>query len=267
MSDQKSNPHEDREVFREALRRWDAGTTVPGFESVHRRIAASPSPLEQPRWSMTRSLGVSASLTWAQLRIVPWLVVPVGLVTVTMAVLTARFFGVSHDSSAAVTSFSSLLLVGIAVTVTMALSTSRPDAVSLATPLGPQVVVLARVGMVLVVDALVGIAASVIVSAWGVTGGLAAVLAGWLVPLALVAGLVTFVSIWVTPWAGVVAGVVLVPLVSPPSATTMSLGFGAGSGALREAITPVGVVVVGLLLLALAVGSARRALTANPAAI
>lgn len=267
MSDHNSGPGERDDRLGEAMRRWNTGADTPGFESVRRHIAASPSPLEQPRWSIARSLRLAASLVWAQVRIVPWLVVPVALLTATMAVLAARFFGVSQGSSAAVTGFSSLMLVGIAVTVTMALSRSGPDSVSLSTPLGPQVVVLARVVVVLVVDAVAGIVASGIAAAGGVTGGFAAVLAGWMVPLALVAGLATLVAIWVSPWAGVVAGVVVVPLVSPPSASAMDVGLGAVTGALREAITPVGVVALGLVLLAVAVASARRALTASPTAI
>lgn len=265
MSDRDSDAHQSDDVFREALQRWESehASKVPGFAAVSRRIAASPSPLGRPRWTIAGSLRLAVSLAWAQVRIVPWLVIPVALVTAAMAVLAAWFFGLRQDASAAVTGFSSLMLIGITVTVTMALSTAASDAVSLATPLGPQVVVLARVAIVLVIDAAAGFIASAIVAAWGITDGFAAVLAGWMVPLAAIAGAVTFIAIWITPWAGVVIGVVLMPLVGPRSASAMDVGLGAVAGVLREAITPVGVVASGLVLLAIAVASARRALTVS----
>ena len=260
MPERESNQDRGEEV-RDVLRRWEAerGPQAPDFATIHRRITAQPSPLDAPRWSAARSLRLAGALAWAQVRVVPWLVLPVVLVTVTMAVLAARFLGVSQGASAAVSGFSALMLLGVAATVTMALSPSRADAVSLSTPLGPQVVVMARIGIVLVLDAVCGTAASVLVAAWGHTGGLTAVLAGWLAPLAVVAGVATFVAIWAVPWAGMIAGLVLIPLVTPASNSTMSIGLGAISGVVWEAITPVGLAGVGVLILAAAIISARPA--------
>ncbi|MEU4387905.1 hypothetical protein [Promicromonospora sp. NPDC023805] len=249
------------EGVRDVLRQWEAerGPQPPEFGAVQRRISEQPSPLAAPRWSAGRSLRLAGLLAWAQLRVVPWLVPPVVLVTVTMAVLAARFLGVSQGASAAVSGFSALMLFGVAATVTMALSPSRADAVSLSMPLGPQVVVMARIGIVLALDVIAGTAASVLVSAWGHTGGLAAVLTGWLAPMAMIAGVATFVAIWAVPWTGMIAGLVLIPLVTPASNSTMSIGLGVFSGAVREAITPAGVAGVGTLLLAVAIVSARSA--------
>lgn len=262
MSDRNIDPRDDT-TFRDVLRRWDAeqAPSVPGFETVRHRIMASPSPLAVPRWSAGRSLRLAGALAWAQVRIVPWPVLPVVLVTVTMAVLTARFFGAVHGASAAASGFTSLLLVGVTVTVTLALSTPKPDAISLSTPLGPQVVVMARVALVLTFDAVAGIAASALITSWGFTVDLPGLLAGWLVPLAVIAGAVTFLAIWVTPWAGVVIGLLLIPLVMPSSDAAMEVGIGALSGALREALSPSGVLGVGIVLLGTAVASARRAAT------
>lgn len=269
MSDRNLDPREDDKVFRETLQRWEAehAPTAPSFESVRRKIMTSPSPLEAPRWSAGRSLRLAGALMRRQLRIVPWLVVPVALVTATMAVLAARFFGSSQDASAALSGFASLMLVGIALTVTMALSTAKPDAVSLATPLGPQVVVLARLAVVLVIDAIAGLAASGLVCAWGYAGTLPELLAGWMIPLAAIAGVVTFVAIWVAPWAGTVSGLVLIPLASPTSAAGSSIGFGAVTGALWQALTPAGLLIVGCVLFTGAISSARRAALAGVQAI
>lgn len=263
MTEQYSE-RSDGERLRDALRQWERQQSdAPGIDSVQRWIAASPSPMEQSRWSLRRSLRLSVWLAWAQLRIVPWLVIPVSVVTATMAVFAARFFGVSQGSSAAVSGFASLMLFGVAVTVTMALSTADADRVTLATPVGPQTVVLARVLMVLIVDTAAGVFASLLVSSWGMSPGLAAVLAGWMVPLAVIAGAVTFVAIWASPWAGVVVGVGLVPLVSPPSDAVLDFGFGSVSSAVQDVLTPVGVTGVGIGLLTFAIATARRALTSS----
>lgn len=267
MSDRDIGPGQD-ETFRGVLGHWEARYTsgVPDFEMVQRRIAASPSPLAVGRWPAGRSARLVGALAWAQVRIVPWLVVPVALVTATMAVLAARFFGVSHSAPAAVAGFSSLMLFGIAVTITMALSSAKADALSLATPLGPQVVVMARVFVVLAIDALVGLAASGLVWVWGYTSDLSVLIASWTMPLAVIVGAVVFVAIWVAPWAGVVVGVVLIPLATPP-ATSVSFGLGAMSGVLWETLTPAGVLGAGLLMVIVAIGSARRAAGAGVAAV
>ena len=267
MSDRDIGPGQDK-TFREVLGQWEDQHTpgVPDFEMVQRRIAASPSPLAAGRWPAGRSVRLAGALAWAQVRIVPWLVAPVALVTATMAVLAARFFGVSHSAPAAVSGFSSLMLFGIAVTITMALSTAKADALSLATPLGPQVVVMARVFVVLAVDAAIGLAASGLVWAWGYASDLSALIASWMLPLAVIVGAVVFVAIWVTPWAGVIAGVVLIPLATPP-ATSVSFGLGAMSGVLWETLTPVGLLGAGVVLVIAAISSARRAANAGVAPV
>ena len=258
MSEHNASDPERREMFREALRRWDAEqeAAVPGFDMIRRRIAAAPSPMDAPRWSAARSIRLTGALAWAQLRVVPWLIVPVALVTVTMAIFAARFFGVTQGGAVADTGFASVMLVGVAVTVTMALSSSRPDAVALATPLGPQTVVLARIALVLVVDAITGIAASAVVTAWGYTGALPQLVASWLLPVALIAAGATFAAIWVAPWAGIIAGVVLIPLAAPASDALFFFGL---SGLLWDLLTPLGLLAAGIVLLGAVVWSARRA--------
>lgn len=249
-------------MFRRVLHDWEEqrGPVAPDLATVRRRIAASPSPIDVPRWSAGRSARLVGALARAQVHVVPWLLVPVVLVTATMAVLAARFFGVDRGASDAVWGFSSMMLLGIAVTVTMALSTARADELSLATPLGPQVVVMARVLVVVVIDSIAGLAASVLAWGWGSTGELSMLIAGWMVPLAAIAGAVTFVAIWSTPWGGVVTGLVLVPLVTP-STVEIGVGMGAVTGRLWEALTPAGLLASGLVLLSGAIASARRAAT------
>ncbi|MFR3091272.1 MAG: hypothetical protein ACLTMP_05655, partial [Eggerthella lenta] len=90
--------------------------------------------------------------------------------------------------------FSTLLLLGVAITVTAALSTDAADALALAMPLGPQTVLLARLTTVLGVDALAGLAASAAFAWWGAPLGFGAVVLSWLAPLAAVAGVSAFVS-------------------------------------------------------------------------
>jgi hypothetical protein len=245
------------EPFSEVLRRWESDQAEPPtFDAIRRKISSTPSPMDACRWSARRSARLAATLAWAQLRVVPWLILPVALVTMTMAILAARFFGVTQGGSAADTGFTSVILAGIAVTVTMALSSAKPDSIALATPLGPQVVVLARVALVLVIDALAGLAASGLVSAWGYTNSMPEVVASWLIPVALVAGGATFASIWVAPWAGVAAGFVLVPMAAPASEVMFFFGL---SGLLWNVLTPLGVLAAGLALMVVAVASARRA--------
>lgn len=257
MVDPVLNPNGD-EVFHDALRQWDTehGAAAPSFDVIQRHIGRAPSPMSAPRWSAARSLSLAGVLAWAQLRVVPWLIIPVALVTVTMAIFAARFFGVSQGAAAADTGFTSVMLAGIAATVTMALSSSKPDAVALATPLGPQVVVMARIMLVLIIDALVGVAASVLVSAWGYTSGFPNLVASWLIPVALIAGVVTFAAIWITPWAGIAMGLVLIPVAAP---TSEAMFFFGSSGLLWNVLTPLGVLGAGVVLLAAAVASARRA--------
>ncbi|MFC2802406.1 MAG: hypothetical protein ACFN4T_07110 [Peptidiphaga sp.] len=247
-----------REALREALRRRECerGGGGPDFETVRRRVAASPSPLDRRGWTAARSLRLAASLAWAQLRIVPWLVLPLALLTATLAALAARFFSVNVGARAAVAGFSSLVLFGVNLTVTAALSRLREDSVCLATPVGPRAVVLARVAAVLALDA----AAAVAASAWGAAGSIGAMLAGWLVPMAAVAGAVAFLAIWTAPWAGVVVGMAVIPLVGPSSSP---IAFGPPSGSLQEAITPFGVVALGLALIAAAALSSPSALASQ----
>ena len=207
-----------------------------------------------------RSLRLAASLAWAQLRIVPWLVLPLALLTATLAALAARFFSVNVGARAAVAGFSSLVLFGVNLTVTAALSRLREDSVCLATPVGPRAVVLARVAAVLALDAAAAVAASAAAAAWGAAGSIGAMLAGWLVPMAAVAGAVAFLAIWTAPWAGVVVGMAVIPLVGPSSSP---IAFGPPSGSLQEAITPFGVVALGLSLIAAAALSSPSALASQ----
>ncbi|WP_143233347.1 hypothetical protein [Actinomyces ruminis] len=250
---------EDSKVFREALRRWDAenAPTTPTFNSIYRYIIESPSPLNAPRWSARRSLRLSIALTAAQVRIVPWLVFPVALGIATAAVYSARFFGLTQGTSAGLSGFASTMLVSIAATVTIALSTYKPDAVCLATPLGPQVVVLSRLVVVLTVDTVTGVVASALVAANSFAGTFANLLVGWMAPSAIIAGSATFVAIWVTPWAGSLLALSLIPFVSPAASTSL----GAATGILWTTLTPPGLLIAGLAVLTAAIASARTAAT------
>lgn len=253
-----TNGTESQKTFRNALRRWDVERepAAPSFDMIRRRIARAPSPIDTPHWTIVRSLRLVGALGWAQMWVVPWLIIPVALATVTMATLAARFFAVSQGVAAINTGFASVILLGVVATVTMALSSSRPDSIALSTPLGPQAVVLARIAIVLAMDSAAGIAASILVSAGSYTAGFPYLIASWMIPVAFIAAAATFATIWVAPWAGIVAGIVLVPLAAPASDAMFFFGM---SGFLWEVLSPLGLLVAGLLLLAAVVASARRA--------
>ncbi len=180
-----------------------------------------------------------------------------------MAVLAARFFGIGQDAAAATSGFVSLTLLGVVVTVAMGLSHHERDAVTLTTPVGPRVVLFARVATVLAVDVCCGLAASALAATWGNTESFAALLAGWLVPLAAVAGLVTFLSVWTLPWVGVLFGIAATTLLVPLPDEAARIGVGAVAGWVQEVVPPVAIVAVGVALLALAVLTAKRPLVAS----
>ena len=160
--------------------------------------------------------------------------------------------------------FSTLLLLGVAITVTAALSTDAADALALAMPLGPQTVLLARLTTVLGVDALAGLAASAAFAWWGAPLGFGAVVLSWLAPLAAVAGVSAFVSVWTgSPWAAGVAGAAAAALAAPVGRAAADGGMAAALAGLQSAIGPEVVLAAGCALLAAAVATARRATIAR----
>ena len=249
------------EALREALLRWEneLGGQGPDLETVRRRLTAAPT-LDARRWTARRSLTLAWALARAQLRVVPWLVVPLALLTASAAALLARLCAVGVGADVAVAGFSTLMLHGVTLTVTTALSRVREDAVCLATPLGPQAVVLARVAAVLALDAATGVVASAVVSVWAPVGPVVALLTGWLVPMTCVAGVVAFLAIWTAPWVGVVVGLVLAPIAGP---VVSVVRLGALAEVLHHVLTLSGAPVLGLGLVLAVSLSARHALTAR----
>ncbi len=256
-------------VLREVLARAEAEQAgeVPSFEQVKADIARQAEPMAGRRWAFVHSARLAGALALAQLRVVPGLVAPVMVVVAVAAVLAALFAagvpGSSGGASASRDLFATVLLAGVALTVTMAVGHVGHDAVSLATPLGPQVVTLTRLALVLALDVAAGFVASVVLGSLG-QGDVPAVLMGWLPPLALVAGLASLVAIWVAPWAGATCGLVLILLANPVVGDLLSPAwnswFTGAAAALWGALGPVGVVALGVVLLALTVATSRRAL-------
>lgn len=247
------------------------------------------------------SVRLAGALSLAQLRVVPGLVAPVMLVMAVAAVLAAFLMaGLPGDAGAGAAAavvgdtpvgagraatdatgspvvpdasardsvaggpFALILLAGVALTATMAVGRAEHDAVSLATPLGPQVVMLARLALVLALDAAAGFVASAVLGVLGL-GTIPVVLAGWLPSLALVAGVASFVATWAAPWAGAACGLALVPLVSPVAQGLSGFaggifGFGGVAAGFQETLGPAGMAALGVALLALTVATSRRAL-------
>ncbi|MBS5451627.1 MAG: hypothetical protein KHY83_10645 [Coriobacteriia bacterium] len=256
-------------VLREVLARAEAERAgeVPSFEQVKAHIARQAEPMAGRRWTFVHSARLAGALALAQLRVVPGLVAPVMVVMAVAAVLAALFAagvpGSSGGASASRDLFATVLLAGVALTVTMAVGHVEHDAVSLATPLGPQVVTLTRLALVLALDVASGFVASVVLGSLG-QGDVPAVLMGWLPPLALVAGFASLVAIWMAPWAGATCGFVLTLLVSPAVADLFGPAWGvwfAGAAAsFWGMLGPVGMVTLGVAMLALTVATSRRAL-------
>ncbi|MFQ9180547.1 MAG: hypothetical protein ACLR3C_12040 [Eggerthella lenta] len=130
---------------------------APSFAYIAARIAAEPSVFDAPAWSVLKSARLAADLARAQMRVVPRAVLPAALIIAAAAAGAACFAVSAGATGAAPWWFSTLLLLGVAITVTAALSTDAADALALAMPLGRRR--FARcLTTVLGVDALAGLA-------------------------------------------------------------------------------------------------------------
>lgn len=254
---------EPRVVLREAMQLQErtCAADVPPFARIAAHIESEPSIFEAPAWSVCASVRLAASLAAAQVRTMPRAVLPAALVMAVLAAGTACFAAAGGGVTDAVWWLSVLLLLGAAFSVTAALSTDTADTLSLAMPLGPQTVLLARLAVVLGVDALAGLAASVVFAWWGAPLELGALVLSWLIPLAAIAGASAFVAVWSnTSWMGVVAGALLVPLVVPVGRAAADGGVFAVIAQLQGVIGPEVAAIAGLALLAVTVITARKAL-------
>lgn len=261
-----TNGTEPRAALRAAMERQEraCAADVPPFARIAARIEEEPSVFEAPAWPARKSARLAASLAAAQVRAMPRAVLPAALVTAALAAGAACFVAAGGGTSDAAWWFSALLLLGAALTVTAALSADAADALALAMPLGPQTVLLARLAVVLGVDALAGLAASAAFAWWGAPLELGALVSSWLVPLAAVAGASAFVAVWSNAsWTGAAAGALLVPLVVPAGQAAADGGAFAAIALLQGAVAPEAVAAAGCLLLAAAVVTARRALVAH----
>ena len=244
---------ESRAALREAMRMQEraCASDVPPFACIAAHIEGEPSIFEAPAWSVRKSARLAASLAAAQVRAMPWAVLPMALVMAALAVGVACFVDAGWDGDGAVWWLSALLLLGA-------------DLLALAMPLGPQTVLLARLAVVLGVDALAGLAASAAFAWWGAPVELGALVSSWLVPLAVVAGASAFVAVWSNaPWSGAVVGAVLVPLVVPVGRVAAGGGALSVIAQLQGAVGSGAMAAAGCVLLAVAVVTARRALVAH----
>lgn len=266
MSLREERPDVASATMKQALSRQEreCAAGAPSFARIAARIAAEPSAFEAPAWSVRKSARLAADLAVAQARVVPRAVLPAALIIAAAAAGAACFAVSAGAAGAAPWWFSTLLLLGVAITVTAALSTDAADALALAMPLGPQTVLLARLTTVLGVDALAGLAASAAFAWWGAPLGFGAVVLSWLAPLAVVAGVSAFVSVWTgSPWAAGVAGAAAAALAAPVGRAAADGGMAAALAGLQSAIGPEVVLAAGCALLAAAVATARRATAAR----
>ena len=262
MSLREERPDVASAAMKQALSRQEreCAAGAPSFARIAARIAAEPSAFDAPAWSVLKSARLAADLARAQVRVV----LPAALIIAAAAAGAACFAVSAGATGAAPWWFSTLLLLGVAITVTAALSTDAADALALAMPLGPQTVLLARLTTVLGVDALAGLAASAAFAWWGAPLGFGAVVLSWLAPLAAVAGVSAFVSVWTgSPWAAGVAGAAAAALAAPVGRAAADGGMAAALAGLQSAIGPEVVLAAGCALLAAAVATARRATIAR----
>lgn len=263
--DSHVSDRDDAQSFREVLLRWEElQTEAPKFEGIHRRLVRSPSPMQADRWSLQRCFKLALALTRTQLRVVPRLIFPLSLSIMVIAFLVGRTLTVTKGTGTDNSMFSSVILAGIVLMMTMALSASDPNSVTLTTPIGPQAIVLARVTVVLLIGISCGLLVSSILVTQSYVDSWIQVVTSWLLPLALVAGVTTLITIWVAPWAAVLVGLVLVPMTAPASEVMIFSGF---SGLLRDALPPIVLVGLGVTSLVAAIASSGRAvLNTLPAA-
>ena len=260
MSLREERPDVASAAMKQALSRQEreCAAGAPSFAYIAARIAAEPSVFDAPAWSVLKSARLAADLARAQMRVVPRAVLPAALIIAAAAAGAACFAVSAGATGAAPWWFSTLLLLGVAITVTAALSTDAADALALAMPLGPQTVLLARLTTVLGVDALAGLAASAAFAWWGAPLGFGAVVLSWLAPLAAVAGVSAFASVWIG-----VAGAAAAALAAPVGRAAADGGMAAALAGLQSAIGPEVVLAAGCALLAAAVATARRATIAR----
>ncbi|MFR3052369.1 MAG: hypothetical protein ACLTM6_01675 [Eggerthella lenta] len=264
MSLREERPDVASAAMKQALSRQEreCAAGAPSFARIAARIAAEPSAFDAPAWSVLKSARLAADLARAQVRVVPRAVLPAALIIAAAAAGAACFAVSAGATGAAPWWFSTLLLLGVAITVTAALSTDAADALALAMPLGPQTVLLARLTTVLGVDALAGLAASAAFAWWGAPLGFGAVVLSWLAP-ADASRRLGFVS--VAPACQVGGGVAgaAAALAAPVGRAAADGGMAAALAGLQSAIGPEVVLAAGCALLAAAVATARRATIAR----
>ena len=133
MSLREERPDVASAAMKQALSRQEreCAAGAPSFAYIAARIAAEPSVFDAPAWSVLKSARLAADLARAQMRVVPRAVLPAALIIAAAAAGAACFAVSAGATGAASWWFSALLLLGVAITVTAALSTDAADALAL----------------------------------------------------------------------------------------------------------------------------------------
>jgi hypothetical protein len=257
---------DDRVLLRRALARTESmEARSPSFETVWARIEQNPSPMDAPRWSLSRSAHLAWRLVLAQFHIVPWLVIPVMLLSSALALGSARWLSVAQDAHAASTGFVSVILLGVITAATFAISIGRDDTLTASTPVGASAVLAARVTGVLGLNLLCALATSIAAVSTGLHVNLGELVLGWLAPALVTSGLVTLVGIWSAPWAGAALGILVGVLLTPLNDGGGEVGMGAVISAIRVALPAPVLIALGVALLIASIASARFAENRLPA--
>lgn len=232
---------------------------LPAFASIAARIDKNPSHLEASSWTAGKSLRVSGILALSQLRIVPQAVLATALVMAAVVACAAYLASVMPKAIDPTWLFSTLLLVGAAATVSIALSSERADSIALVTPIGPQTITLIRLVAVLCIDGAAGVGSCGIAALLGLPPDPASLVSSWLAPLVAVSGVSAFTSVWTgSAWAGSIVGMAIIPLVVPAAQAISDWGFMPVAAAVQGTVGPAGIALLGIALLVATICVARR---------
>ncbi|MFD7643993.1 hypothetical protein ACFV4P_25455 [Kitasatospora sp. NPDC059795] len=176
----------------------------PAAEPVRAPVAAAaPRPVAGTVWSRSRAWRIARQLTVRQVGMLPRSLGPITFAGLLLAGAVALLSPPGYADRLGAAAISLVVLLG-----SLGVVSSRRDPrkeLLQALPVPPVTVFLARVTLVLAADLVGGLLVSV---ASGLLGGPAVgeVIAGWLGPALLSAGLAMVVAVWKAPWLGLAAG-------------------------------------------------------------
>ncbi|MGW4383344.1 hypothetical protein [Kitasatospora sp. NPDC004531] len=186
------------------------GGQLPAAATEVAESAATGAPADPPRrpadaspWSRGRSWRIARQVTLRQAGMLPRSLGPITFAGLLLAAAVALLSPPGYADRLGAAAISLVVLLG-SLGVVSGRRDPRKELLQ-ALPVPPVSVFLARVTLVLAADLVGGLGVSV---ASGLLGGpsIGQVIAGWLGPALLSAGLAMVVAVWKAPWLGLTAG-------------------------------------------------------------